>query len=233
MKKIQLIFKTLILLVFGFSGAAQNNIEIATDKKQIAINENVLERDIKELELFKSNSLALQTSVGVKDLGAAVKYRNILLASMKREIGQGEVKVARAKAEVAQSSREVKTDRREKRRNRRQYTGSSDDNKDIVRDRVNTRDDRRDRRDDVADLEELELRLMNQRVLYEKMSKVTFASADQIDIRYVNKELIKKFIATMEADVKETREELKEDRRELREDKRERRDDRRERREKY
>ena len=212
---------------------AQNTKEIRQDRNQIRVDKAMLERDTKELATFKANTVALKTAIETNDLVKARTLKTTLVASMKREIAQTNGKVQRAKVEVVQSSKEKGTNRREGRRNRRQYTGSNDDKKDMARDRHNKRDDRRDKRDDERDLKELETRYNNQTALYNRMKAVSFSTITKEGKEDINEHIVKKFIATMVADIDETKEELKEDRREKREDKRERRDDSRERREKY
>lgn len=221
------------IMVVTITINAQNTKEIRQDRNQIRVGKTMLERDTKELVIFKANATALKAAIEINDFDKARALKTTLVASMRREIAQTNVKVQRAKVEVIQSSKEKGTNRRESRRNRIQYTGSNDDKKDIVRDRHNKRDDRRDKRDDQRDLEELVTRFNNQTVLYNRMKAVTFSPATKEVKENINENITKKFIATMITDIDETKEELREDQREKREDKRERRDDSRERREKY
>lgn len=220
MKKNSYLIATLVLMTTLFA-SAQNAKETVQDYAQINVGNAQLERDTKELETFKADVSEFQTALEKGDTILAQKYRQGILTAMEREIGQTEVKVARAKREVVQSSVEKGTNRREKRSNRRTFEGTQDDRRDMRRDRRNIRDDRRDKRDDIADREELELRSENQKALYES------AKADET----LGNGILEKFITTMNNDLLETQEEIREDKGELREDRRERRDDRRERRE--
>ena len=221
------------LMVMTVTVSAQSTKEILQDRNQIRVDAAMLERDTKELAIFKANTAALQAAIASNNFEKARTLKATLVTSMKREIAQTSAKVQRAKVEVVQSSKEKGTNRRESRRNRRQYTGSDDDKLDMARDRHNKRDDRRDKRDDQRDLEELEGRYNNQTVLYNRLKAVTLRTITKEVKEDINENIVKKFVATMVADIDETKEELKEDRREKREDKRERRDDSRERREKY
>ncbi|PIB39174.1 hypothetical protein [Maribacter sp. 4G9] len=220
MKRNTYISTTLALMTTLFA-SAQNAKETVQDHRQIKVGNAQLERDTKELETFKADVSEFQSALENGDANLAQKYRKGILSAMEREIQQAEGKVARAKREVVQSSVEKGTNRREKRRNRRGYEGTPDDRRDMRRDRRNTRDDRRDKRDDVADRAELEVRLENQKALYEN------AKADES----LGNGILERFITTMNNDLLETQEELREDKGELREDRRERRDDRRERKE--
>ncbi len=221
------------IILFSITIQGQNNKEIIQDKRQIEISKAQLDRDIKEFEQFKSQCLTFRNFINNQNFIAAKKSKNVLLKSMNREIAQTEIKTKRARVEISQSNQEIKTDQREKRRNRRQYTGSQDDKNDIIRDRINTRDDRRDRKDDINDYEELKNRLRYQTSLTHQLKNASIINSNQIDYTNIYKETLLKFIKTMEQDIKGTRKELKEDRKEKREDKRERRDDRQERQEKY
>ncbi|WP_459212237.1 hypothetical protein [Aquimarina rhabdastrellae] len=232
MKSLTIIL-TMSIWCIGTTLMAQNTKEIRQDRNQIRIDKALLDRDTKELAVFRVNAEALKTALDNRNDKEVKRLKTKLVASMKRELWQTEAKLHSAKIEVKQSEQEIRTDRRENRRNRRQYTGSDDDHKDIARDRHNTRDDRRDKRDDQRDLEEINRRLTNQRALYERLKITSINVVDKDLKKEINKNIVAKFIATMVADIDETREELREDKREKREDKRERRDDRRERYEKF
>ena len=99
-----------ILIVSSTMAFAQNAKEMAQNKNQIKVDKNQLTRDTQEVELFKEQTIAYLSSN---------KNKQVLIASMEREIKQTEAKLARATVEVVQSTKEVATDRREKRRNRR------------------------------------------------------------------------------------------------------------------
>ncbi len=232
MKSLTIIL-TMSIWCIGTALMAQNAKEIRQDRNQIRLDKALLDRDTKELAVFRVNAEALKTALDNRNIKEVKRLKTRLVASMKRELWQTEAKLHSAKIEVKQSEQEIRTDRRENRRNRRQYTGSDDDHKDIARDRHNTRDDRRDKRDDQRDLEEINRRLTNQRALYERLKTISISVVNKDLKKEINKNVIVKFIATMVADIDETREELREDKREKREDKRERRDDRRERYEKF
>lgn len=227
---------TILCLGLGLLPSAamgQNTRELIQNEIQIMLGKEMLERDSRELASFRATAAAIESALNAGQFPKAQSLAEQLVESMYREINQTKAKIEFAQAEVGQSRSEQGTNRRENRRNRSQYSGSGDDRRDITRDRRNARDDRRDSRNDVLDLTELNNRFENQKALYNKMKAVNFSTLRPGAKEEINEQIVRAFIATLEADLEETREELQEDQQERREDRRERKDDRLERRERF
>lgn len=157
------IVSIIILLVCTAQLTAQNVKEALQDHAQIKTGKTHIERDSKELEVFKEDCAMLTEALQIESTANISQLQQKVAASMKREVAQGNSKTKQAGREVVQSTREKRTNRRENRRNRRKFKGTKDDRRDIVRDRRNTRDDRRDKRDDQSDFEEVKQRRNNQK----------------------------------------------------------------------
>ena len=230
MKSTTIVATTVCALISSI-GISQNVKEAVQDHTQIKTGKTSLDRDAQELEAFKADCDVLTKALATDDTAIIAQYHQVVLASMKREVEQAEVKSKKAAKEVVQSTAEMGTNRREKRGNRRTYSGTADDKRDMARDRRNTRDDRRDKRDDQTDRVEISERLRNQRLWTAQFSSLSLSQDTGETTDEAALALLKKFTLSMEADLRETQEELREDKGELREDRRERRDDRKERKE--
>ena len=116
-----------------------------------------LERDMKELEGFKSKTTSLSTAYEAGDMKKTNELKASIVKDMIREVAQSKEKAEKARREISQSSQEVRSERREIRRDKDDSDHGrydrNDDERDLARDRANARDDRRDRRDDIRDFQ--------------------------------------------------------------------------------
>ncbi|WP_299525647.1 hypothetical protein [Winogradskyella sp.] len=222
----------LVLLGFGLTSNAQNAKEAVQNTKQIVEGKKMLERDIKELGVFKAQLELLNRSFETKNSDEVNQLKANIVADMVREVEQSGEKAKKARREIAQSSAEVRSDRREIRRNRedseRGRYDRDDDRRDMARDRVNKRDDKRDRRDDVRDFEQQIARADRQAEILKTLKSYNF-TFDNSEDALAKKQLVLDFAGSMQQDIEATKRELAEDNRERNEDRRERRDDRNER----
>ena len=224
------------LILTGSSVTAQvlrNTAESSQNRKAIELNEAQLERDIKELTVFKAQLAQFDIAFANKEIAKVATLQSELLQAMEREVWQGEQKIAQDKQEVNQSQSEVSASNRESRRSRFDRATRDNDGKDgrdVRDDRRDKKDDQRDVVDDKSDLERQIARTRRQKEILAVLKAYTFSFDPSLAEKAVaNKALFQEFTATMERDIAATTAEMEEDKREAAEDSRERREDRRER----
>jgi hypothetical protein len=231
MKKQCILLFAVLFFMPGISSSQvlQNTKESAQNRSQVHTNQTNLQRDVRELEAFRMKKERLLEAIQIGDQATARLMKQDVLALMKEEVQQAEVKMRQSNREIGQSKQEVRSDRREIRRDRADLATSQNDRRDDVRDlrrdRVNKRDDKGDVRDDRRDRNQVAVRSGRQSEILQTFTAGGIAGTPG-DIALLNE-----FESLMEKDIQATKMELKEDRGEMREDSRERRDDRRERRE--
>ncbi|MEM7373796.1 MAG: hypothetical protein AAF587_34555 [Bacteroidota bacterium] len=237
MKKNVLLFAFLLLLTNLLHAQRMRNMAEASQNQQaIAANEAQLERDVKELAMYKAQLVEFESAFAGKNVANITAIKSELMTAMQREIEQSETKIAQDKQELAQSQNEATAASRESRRSRidaRTVDNDRKDRHDVRDDRRDRQDDQRDAMDDKADLEQQIARTNQQKQIYATLQAFTFSFAPSLREKAVaNKALFQEFAATMEQDIAATKAEIAEDKREAAEDSRERREDRRERGEK-
>ncbi|MEL6255002.1 MAG: hypothetical protein AAFR87_23545 [Bacteroidota bacterium] len=214
----------------------RNAAEASQNQKALAANEAQLERDLKELGIYKGVLVEFETAFANRNGSKVMALKSELTRMMEREIEQSERKIAQDQQELAQSKSEVAASNRESRRSRRDVRTPDNDRKDgrdLRDDRRDKRDDQRDAMDDKADLEEQIARTNRQKQIYTKLQAFSFSFEASLREKVIaNKALFREFAETMERDIATTQAEIAEDKREVAEDRRERREDRRERGEK-
>jgi len=201
------------------------------DRDQLEQGKEGIARDQEELAAFQQSVAEFQ---GTQESGDKEKMQETyqgLLASMKRELEQGQVKAEQYKKEMQQSSRELRGERRDVRGSREDV----DDNVDYaeeaqVRNAAQRGDDRRDRKDDKSDLEMLAEGLQQQGAILQQLaSPEALTSPDPETAMAKVNELVGQFQQLMVADLQASGAEMEEDAKELKEDRREGRSDRRQR----
>jgi len=226
---------TLFLLFVGQLSLAQvrrNTTEASQNQQAMAANQAQLDRDLKELEVFKTKFSQFEAAYSNKEFSKVGVLKSDLLSLMQREIEQSENKVAQDKREVTQSQKEAASSTRETNRSRvDRATPDRDlgDGRDVRDDRRDRRGDQADTRDDKMDLEKQIARTKRQKEIHATLKAFTFSAEPSAQEKALaNVALLKEFMSTMEADITATRAEINEDKRESMEDSRERREDRRE-----
>ena len=230
---------TIIILIL-LSGTAdaqvvRNAVEAADNQEAIRIGQAQLERDIAELDEFRSKLAAFEIAFQNRDVEQARILKIDIVSDMQREINQSERKISQDRDEVRESTSERNASNREVRRSQRDVADNGSATSQEVRrlrdDRRDRRDDQRDLNDDKSDLENQIARTARQKFILNSLKAVNFSFDLSIREQVIaNKRLIHEFVQTMEADITATRIELSEDNGEVREDRRERREDRRTRR---
>ncbi len=201
------------------------------DRDQLEQGKEGIARDQEELKAFQQTVAEFQ---GAQQSGDKEKLQETyqgLLASMKRELEQGQAKAEQYKKEMQQSSRELRGERRDVRGSREDV----DDNVEYaeasqVRNAAQRGDDRRDRKDDKSDLEMLAEGLSQQGAILQQLASPEALTAPDPETALANvNELVGQFQQLMVADLQASGAEMEEDAKELQEDRREGRSDRRQR----
>ncbi len=201
------------------------------DRDQLEQGKEGIARDQEELKAFQQTVAEFQ---GAQQSGDKEKLQETyqgLLASMKREVEQGQAKAEQYKKEMQQSSRELRGERRDVRGSREDV----DENVDYaegsqVRNAAQRGDDRRDRKDDKSDLETLAEGLKQQGAILQQLASPEALTAPDPETALANvNELVGQFQQLMVADLEASGAEMEEDAKELKEDRREGRSDRRQR----
>ncbi len=201
------------------------------DRDQLEQGKEGIARDQEELKAFQQTVAEFQ---GAQQSGDKEKLQETyqgLLASMKRELEQGQAKAEQYKKEMQQSSRELRGERRDVRGSREDV----DDNVEYaeasqVRNAAQRGDDRRDRKDDKSDLEMLAEGLKQQGAILQQLASPEALTAPDPETALANvNELVGQFQQLMVADLQASGAEMEEDAKELQEDRREGRSDRRQR----
>ena len=228
--------KRLLIFVMFFGLSAQlfgqiNPRQKKQDRDQLEQGKEGIARDQEELKAFQQSVAEFQ---GAQESGDKEKMQETyqgLLASMKRELEQGQVKAEQYKKEMQQSSRELRGERRDVRGTREDV----DDNVDYaeasqVRNAAQRGDDRRDRKDDKSDLEMLAEGLQQQGAILQQLASPEALTAPDPETALANvNKLVGQFQQLMVADLEASGAEMEEDAAELKEDRREGRSDRRQR----
>lgn len=76
--------------------ARRNAAEASQNQKAMAANEAQLERDLGELESFKTKLAQFETAFTNKDVAKVATLKTDLLTDMQREISQSEKKIAQS-----------------------------------------------------------------------------------------------------------------------------------------
>ncbi len=201
------------------------------DRDQLEQGKEGIARDQEELKAFQQTVAEFQ---GAQQSGDKEKLQETyqgLLASMKRELEQGQAKAEQYKKEMQQSSRELRGERRDVRGSREDV----DDNVEYaeeaqVRNAAQRGDDRRDRKDDKSDLEALAEGLKQQGAILQQLASPDALTVPDPETALANvNELVGQFQQLMVADLQASGAEMEEDAKELQEDRREGRSDRRQR----
>ncbi len=231
----QLISLALLLVVAGVAaGYAQmtgrNALERTGDRVQVSQGKQMLERDQKELEAYRTKLADLDNAFANNDVENLNALSAQLAGDMTREVGQSAEKAEQAKRELKASRSEVRSDRRELAVSRDDAnTGvyTDDDRNDLARDRANKFDDNVDSVRDAKDLQAIVARAEKQQQILQSVKSVKFSFADDAAAQASAnaKNQFKEFASLMEQDLVQTQKEIKEDRQEVREDRRETRDD--------
>ena len=224
----------MFVVFFGLSAQLLGQInprQKKQDRDQLEQGKEGIARDQEELKAFQQ---ALAEFQGAQESGDKEKMQETyqgLLASMKRELEQGQAKAEQYKKELQQSSRELRGERRDVRRTREDV----DDNVDYaeasqVRNAAQRGDDRRDRKDDKSDLEMLAEGLKQQGAILQQLASPEALTAPDPETAMAKvNELVGQFQQLMVADLQASGAEMEEDAKELQEDRREGRSDRRQR----
>ncbi len=229
--------KRLLIFVIFIGLSAQllgqiNARQRKQDRDQLEQGKEAAARDQQELQTFQQVVAEFQGAQQSGDMEKLQEAYQGLLASMKREVEQGQEKAEQYKKEFQQSSREVRGERRDVRRAREDV----DENVDYaeaaqVRDAAQRGDDRRDRRDDKSDLQTLAERLKQQGHILQQLASPDALTTPDREKAFANvNELVGQFQQLMVADLEAGKTEMEEDAKELKEDRRETRSDRRQRR---
>ncbi len=201
------------------------------DRDQLEQGKEGIARDQEELKAFQQTVAEFQGAQQSGDMEKLQETYQGLLASMKRELEQGQVKAEQYKKEMQQSSRELRGERRDVRGTREDV----DDNVDYaeasqVRNAAQRGDDRRDRKDDKSDLETLAEGLKQQGEILQQLASPDALTTPDPETAFANvSELVGQFQQLMVADLGAGKTEMEEDAKELKEDRRETRSDRRQR----
>ncbi len=237
--KHQLILSLALFLLSNpvIAQTGRNAAEANQNQQAMAANQAQLERDINELAVFKAKLTQFETAIAGKDASKVTTLKTGLLADMRREIEQSEMKIAQDKRELTQSKSEVAASGRETNRSRLDRATIDNDSKDgydVRDDRRDKKDDKKDAKDDKKDMEKQIARTERQKQIYAALQAFTFSFDPSLQEKVVaNKALLQEFASTMEADIAATKAEVAEDKREAAEDSKERREDRREKAEKH
>jgi hypothetical protein len=194
------------------------------DKVQIVKGQEMLDRDMAELDMFRKNLKSfvdVYNAINVKEME---RLRAEILTDMDREIAQAEQKLVADRREVASSRREVKSDQREIKEHQ-----EDGEHKRAAGDRKDRRDDSRDLADDKSDMTKQHERLRRMREIRKELESVLITQKPMGQREGLVRVLVEEFIGLMEQDIAETKAEIQEDRMELQEDRQESREGKRER----
>jgi hypothetical protein len=225
----------LIFVVFiGLSAQLYGQINArqkSQDRDQLEQGKEGMARDQEELQAFQQAVTEFQ---GAQQSGDTEKLQETyqgLLASMKRELEQGQAKAEQYKKEMQQSSRELRGERRDVRGSREDVDENVDYAEEAqARNAAQRGDDRRDRKDDKSDLESLAEGLSQQGAILQQLASPEALTAPDPETALANvNELVGQFQQLMVADLEASKGEMEEDAKELQEDRRESRSDRRQR----
>jgi len=217
-----------------------NPLQRRGDKKQLEQGKEAATRDQQEIQAFQQAVADFQGAQQSGDTGKLQETFQGLLASMTREVEQGQAKAEQYKKELQQSSRELRGERRDVRQAREVVDENDDrpgDRDDVdyaegaqARNAMQRGDDRRDRKDDKSDLEALAEQLEQQGQILQQLSSPDALTTPDSETALANvNELVGQFQQLMVADLEATKTEMEEDAKELQEDRREGRSDRRQR----
>ncbi len=237
--------KRLLIFVISIGLSAQllgqiNPRQKKQDRDQLEQGKEGMARDQQELQTFQEAVAEFQ---GAQQSGDTVKLQETyqgLLASMKKEVEQGQAKAEQYKKELQQDSRELRGERRDVRQAREDVDENEErpgDRDDVdyaegaqARNAMQRGDDRRDRKDDKSDLEALGEQLEQQGQILQQLSSPDALTAPDSKTALANvNELVGQFQQLMAADLEASKTEMEEDAKELQEDRREGRSDRRQR----
>ncbi len=144
-----------MVVIITLPDHSQNARERIQNNVQLSQSKQVLERDMKELELFKIKTAGFEAAVDTKDTTKLEELTTSIGLDMLREIEQLSVKKSQARREIRQSTAEIGAERREIQDNREDSENGwgdyDDDRNDMARDRANKMDDQKDRMDDIKD----------------------------------------------------------------------------------
>ena len=228
--------KQFLIFVVFFGLSAQlfgqiNPLQKKQDRDQLEQGKEGIARDQEELKAFQQTVAEFQGAQESGDMDKLQEAYQGLLASMKRELEQGQEKAEQYKKELQQSSRELRGERRDVRRSREDV----DDNVEYaeaaqVRNAAQRGDDRRDRKDDKSDLEMLAEGLKAQGAILQQLAAPDALTTPDPETAFANaNQLMGQFQQLMVADLEASKGEMEEDAQELKEDRRESRSDRRQR----
>jgi hypothetical protein len=201
------------------------------DRDQLEQGKEGIARDQEELQAFQQTVAEFQGAQQSGDMEKLQESYQGLLASMKRELEQGQAKAEQYKKEMQQSSRELRGERRDVRGSREDVDENVDYAEEAqVRNAAQRGDDRRDRKDDKSDLETLAEGLSQQGAILQQLASPEALTAPDPETALANvNELVGQFQQLMVADLQASGAEMEEDAKELKEDRRESRSDRRQR----
>ena len=225
----------LIFVVFiGLSAQLSGQInprQKKQDRDQLEAGKEGMDRDQEELQAFQQSVTEFQGAQQSVDTEKLQEAYQGLLASMKREVEQGQEKAEQYKKEMQQSGREVRGERRDVRGTREDVDENVDNAEAAqLRNAVQRGDDRRDRKDDKSDLETLAEGLKQQGAILQQLASPEALTAPDPETALSNvNELVGQFQQLMVADLEASGAEMEEDAKELKEDRREGRSDRRQR----
>ena len=198
------------------------------DRDQLEQGKEGIARDQEEFKAFQQTVAEFQ---GAQESGDKEKLQETyqgLLASMKREVEQGQVKAEQYKKEMQQSSRELRGERRDVRGSREDVDENVDYAEEAqVRNAAQRGDDRRDRKDDKSDLQTLGEGLKQQGAILQQLASPEALTAPDPETALANvNEMVGQFQQLMVAELEASGAEMQEDSKELKEDRREGRSDR-------
>lgn len=217
---------------FCIAQVRRNVVEASQNQQALAANKAQLERDLAELESFKTKLSQFEKAFTNKNTKQIAALKTSLLSDMQREIKQSENKIDQDKREVVQSQSETVSSAKEVKRSkydRATPDGDIGDVRDLRDDRRDRRGDQRDAQDDKNDLQRQIAQTNRQKEIYALLKAFTFSFEPSLQQKSLaNLKLLQEFATTMEKDIAATQTEIAEDKIESREDARERREDVRE-----
>jgi len=201
------------------------------DRDQLEQGKEGIARDQEEIKAFQQAVAEFQGAQESGDMDKLQEAYQGLLASMKRELDQGQEKAEQYKKEMQQSSRELRGERRDVRGSREDVDENVDYAEEAqVRNAAQRGDDRRDRKDDKSDLETLAEGLKQQGAILQELATPDALTTPDPETAFANaNQLMGQFQQLMIADLEASGGEMEEDAKELKEDRREGRSDRRQR----
>jgi hypothetical protein len=227
--------RVLIFVVFiGLSAQLYGQVNARQkkqDRDQLEQGKEGIARDQEEIKAFQQAVAEFQGAQESGDMDKLQEAHQGLLASMKRELEQGQEKAEQYKKEMQQSSRELRGERRDVRGSREDVDENVDYAEEAqVRNAAQRGDDRRDRKDDKSDLETLAEGLKQQGAILQELASPDALTTPDPETAFTNaNQLMGQFQQLMIADLEASGGEMEEDAKELKEDRRESRSDRRQR----